>query len=145
MEEKPGRYWGVIGRQHLPLGTGEAREAPFMLPGQPRKRALDRMNRIYRISNGVRKESQRHPVHPVNPVKIPLRFISVIVWRTRCRRSGSFCASQLWSEDFTAKLFCKVEFWLERLPKLIGPSASLSKESQMGRHGGFNRSVALET
>ena len=28
--------------------------------------------------------------------------------------------SQLWSEDFTAKLFCNVEFWLERLPKLIG-------------------------
>ncbi|MGA2540584.1 MAG: hypothetical protein ABSG78_03360, partial [Verrucomicrobiota bacterium] len=75
MEEKPGRYWGVIGRQHLPLGTGEAREAPFMLPGQLRKRVLDRMNRIYRISNGVRKESHRHPVHPVNPVKIPLRFI----------------------------------------------------------------------
>jgi len=28
--------------------------------------------------------------------------------------------SQLWSEDFTAKLFCNVEFWVERLPKLIG-------------------------
>ena len=28
--------------------------------------------------------------------------------------------SQLWSQDFTAKLFCNVEFWLERLPKLIG-------------------------
>ena len=28
--------------------------------------------------------------------------------------------SQLWSEDFTAKLFYNVEFWLERLPKLIG-------------------------
>ena len=28
--------------------------------------------------------------------------------------------SQLWSEDFTAKLFCNVQFRLERLPKLIG-------------------------
>ena len=28
--------------------------------------------------------------------------------------------SQLWTEDFTAKLFCNVEFWIERLPKLIG-------------------------
>jgi len=28
--------------------------------------------------------------------------------------------SQLWSEDFTAKLFCNVEFWIERLAKLIG-------------------------
>jgi hypothetical protein len=27
--------------------------------------------------------------------------------------------SQLWSEDFTAKLFCNVEFWVERLPRLI--------------------------
>jgi len=27
--------------------------------------------------------------------------------------------SQLWSEDFTAKLFCNIEFWHERLPKLI--------------------------
>ena len=27
---------------------------------------------------------------------------------------------QLWSEDFTPKLFCNVEFWLERLAKLIG-------------------------
>jgi hypothetical protein len=91
MEQKPGRYWGVIGREHLPLGTGEAREAPFTLPGQPRTRVLDRMNRIYRISNGVRKESHRHPGHPVNPVKIPLRFISVIVWRTRHRRNGNIC------------------------------------------------------
>jgi hypothetical protein len=29
--------------------------------------------------------------------------------------------SQLWSQEFTAKLFCNVEFWLERLPKLIEP------------------------
>ena len=28
--------------------------------------------------------------------------------------------SQLWSQDFTAKLFCNVELWMERLPKLIG-------------------------
>jgi hypothetical protein len=28
--------------------------------------------------------------------------------------------SLLWSEEFTAKLFCNVEFCLERLPKLIG-------------------------
>jgi hypothetical protein len=26
----------------------------------------------------------------------------------------------LWSQDFTAKSFCNVEFWFERLPKLIG-------------------------
>ena len=27
--------------------------------------------------------------------------------------------SQLWSQEFTAKLFCNVEYWLERMPKLI--------------------------
>jgi hypothetical protein len=30
--------------------------------------------------------------------------------------------SQLWSQEFTAKLFCNVEFWIERLPKLLGAS-----------------------
>jgi hypothetical protein len=44
--------------------------------------------------------------------------------------------SQLWSEDFTAKLFCNVEFWLERLPELIGSCESLSKGSRMVRSGG---------
>jgi hypothetical protein len=36
--------------------------------------------------------------------------------------------SQLWSEDFTAKLFCNVEFWIERLPKLteVQPGFSTS-------------------
>jgi hypothetical protein len=34
--------------------------------------------------------------------------------------------SQLWSQDFTAKLFCNVEFWMERLPKLIGLCESTS-------------------
>ncbi len=28
--------------------------------------------------------------------------------------------SQPWAGDLTAKLVCNVEFWLERLPKLIG-------------------------
>jgi len=28
--------------------------------------------------------------------------------------------SQLWSQEFTAKLFCNVEFWIERLPRLLG-------------------------
>jgi hypothetical protein len=54
--------------------------------------------------------------------------------------------SQLWSEDFTAKLFCNVEFWLERLPKLIGPSESFSEGSRMARSGGiqFDRSACLK-
>ena len=36
------------------------------------------------------------------------------------RVSAFAFASQLWLEDLTAKLFCRVEFWMERLPKLIG-------------------------
>jgi hypothetical protein len=37
--------------------------------------------------------------------------------------------SQLWSQDFTSKLFCNVEFWIDRLPRLIalGLSPRLSK------------------
>ena len=35
--------------------------------------------------------------------------------------------SQLWSEDFTAKLFCTVEFWIEHLPKLIGPQPEFKR------------------
>ena len=40
--------------------------------------------------------------------------------RFRLANTPPVLKSQLWSEDFTAKLFCNVEFWLERLPKLVG-------------------------
>jgi hypothetical protein len=36
--------------------------------------------------------------------------------------------SQLWSQEFTAKLFCNVEFWMERLPRLVGLA-----EGKMGK------------
>ena len=85
LEQKPGRYWGVIGREHLPLGKREDREVSA---SQAVK--LRRVMRRYRLAN-------------TPPEK-----------RKYLRKS------QLWSEDFTAKLFCNVEFWLERLPKLIG-------------------------
>jgi hypothetical protein len=42
--------------------------------------------------------------------------------------------SQLWSEDFTAKLFCNVEFWLERLPKLIEPHPESKRPVGVGRN-----------
>jgi hypothetical protein len=82
----PGRYWGVIGRQHLPLGKREDRE---VRAGEAVK--LRRGMRRYRLAN-------------TPPEK-----------RKYLRKS------QLWSEDFTAKIFCNVEFWIERLPKLICP------------------------
>jgi hypothetical protein len=41
--------------------------------------------------------------------------------------------SQLLSEDFTAKLFCNVEFWLERLPKLIEPQPEFGRAFAVGR------------
>ena len=85
MEEKPGRYWGVIGREHLPLGKREDREVTASEAVK-----LRRVMRRYRLAN-------------MPPEK-----------RKFLRKS------QLWSEDFTAKLFCNVEFWLERLPKLTG-------------------------
>jgi len=33
--------------------------------------------------------------------------------------------SQLWSEEFTAKLFAGVEFWMERIPALLGSAPRL--------------------
>jgi len=38
--------------------------------------------------------------------------------------------SQLWSEDFTAKLFCSVEFWIERLAKVSGSGKTSTKTSR---------------
>jgi hypothetical protein len=41
--------------------------------------------------------------------------------------------SQLWSEDFTANLFCSVEFGLERLPKLIKPQPEFERQVAVRR------------
>jgi hypothetical protein len=43
-------------------------------------------------------------------------------------------ASPLWSENFTAKLFCDVEFWLERLPKLIEAQPEFERPVAVGRN-----------
>ena len=111
MEQKPGRYWGVVGREHLPLGKREDREVTASEAVK-----LRRVMRRYRLAN-------------TPPEK----------WKYVRK-------SQLWSEDFTAKLFCNAEFWLERLPKLIGPSESLSEGSRMARSGGsqFDHSAGLK-
>ena len=53
--------------------------------------------------------------------------------------------SQLWSEDFTAKLFCNVEFWIESLPELISPSEGFIERVANGEDGSqFGRPVALK-
>ena len=41
--------------------------------------------------------------------------------------------SQLWSQEFTAKLFGNIEFWLERLPQLIEPEPELERPVAAGR------------
>jgi hypothetical protein len=95
MEAKPGRYWGVIGRKHLPLGKREDREVSA---SQAVK--LRRAMRRYRVANTPPEKR---------------KFIR---------------KSQLWAQDFTAKLFCNVEFWMERLPKLIGICGNTSNVVQ---------------
>jgi hypothetical protein len=105
MEQKPGRYWGVIGRQNLPLGKREDREvtasqAVNLLPPLKLRRTRRRVMRRYRLANSP-------------PEK-----------RKYLRKS------QLWSQDFTAKLFCNVEFWIERPPKLVGPLENIEIMSQ---------------
>ncbi len=89
MEQDQGRYWGVIGREHLPPGKREDRE----VTASEAVKLLPVMRR-YRVANTLLEK------------------------RKYLRKS------QLWSEDFTSKLFCNVEFWLERLPKLIEPQPS---------------------
>jgi hypothetical protein len=97
MAQKPGRFWGVIGRQHLPLGRREDRE---LSANQAVK--LRRVMRRYRVAN------------------------------TPPEKRKFLRKSQLWSEDFTAKLFCNVEFWLERLPKLIEPQPEFERPVSAG-------------
>jgi len=46
--------------------------------------------------------------------------------------------SQLWSDDFTAKLFCNVEFWLERLPKLIEHQPEFERSVATGKKSRLN-------
>ncbi len=41
--------------------------------------------------------------------------------KTPLEKQKSLRKSQLSPQDFTAKLFCNIEFWIERLPKLIEP------------------------
>jgi hypothetical protein len=60
-------------------------------------------------SNGISGETSLRPY-----ITIPLTDPFTPEKRKYLRKS------QLWSHDFTAKLFCNVEFWLERLPRLIG-------------------------
>jgi hypothetical protein len=97
MEEKPGRYWGVIGREHLPLGKREDREVTASEAVK-----LRRVMRRYRVANTPQEK------------------------RKYLRKS------QLWSEDFTAKLFCNVEFWFERLPKLIEAQPEFGRPVTVG-------------
>ena len=85
MAEKPGRFWGVIGRKYLPLGKREDREVSASQAAK-----LRRVIRRYRVAN------------------------------TPVEKRGFLRKSQLWSIEFTAKLFCNVEFWMERLAKLTG-------------------------
>jgi hypothetical protein len=56
------------------------------------------------------------------------RFIRRYRWANTPPEKRKFLRkSQLWSQDFTTKLFCNVEFWLERLPKLIEPEPEFER------------------
>jgi hypothetical protein len=66
------------------------------------------------------------PANAVAGYSLSWRTRRQVVWRYRLANTPPekrkfLRKSQLWSEDFTAKLFCNVEFWLERLPKMTEP------------------------
>lgn len=81
LENKPGRFWGVIGRSNLKQG--------------------------------------KHEIHPVKPEQ------AFILRRTirRHRRANTPPKRRkfLRSDQFSAKLYCDADFWIARLPALIGP------------------------
>jgi hypothetical protein len=80
LEHKPGRFWGVVNRKHLPFGKREHREFSAADAVQ-----LRRTIRRYRVAN-------------------------------TCPEKRKFLRkSQLWSQEFTAKLFCNVDFWVARV------------------------------
>ena len=97
MEEKPGRYWGVIGREHLP-GIFEQEETE--------------------VTEIFFSRSLFSPCVPVQNCFVMRRYRLA---NTPPEKRKYLRKSQRWSEEFTAKLFCNVEFWLERLAKLISP------------------------
>ena len=85
MAEKPGRFWGVMGRKNLPVGKREDR-----IVSAEEAVKLRRMVRRYRVANTPMEKR---------------RFLR---------------KSQLWSEEFTAKLFCDVESWVRVIMREAG-------------------------
>jgi hypothetical protein len=85
---KPGRFWGVFNRKHLPLGQRQS----YRLT-QKQAVQLRRFIRRYRRANTPPKQR-------------------------RWLRKGS--ASNA-AKGFSVKLYCKADFWIERLPRLLGP------------------------
>jgi len=93
---RPGRFWGVFNRKHLPLGQ----RLSFRLT---EKQAVQLRRFIRRHRRATTKPENR-----------------------RWLRKGS---SSNAANGFTAKHYCHADFWLERLPELIGPlSTELSKD-----------------
>jgi len=88
MEQKPGRYWGVIGRQHLPRIFEQA---------------------VREVTEFFMFRSLFSPCAPVQNCFVMRRYRLA---NTPPEKRKFLRKSQLWSEDFTAKLFCNVEFWL---------------------------------
>ncbi len=68
---------------------------------------------------------ERGDTNSANDAAIPLG-------ENAARKAEISAQSQLWSQDFTAKLFCNVEFWVERLAKLIEPQAEFRKTVAAG-------------
>jgi hypothetical protein len=84
---KPGRFWGVFNRKHLPVG----------------QRLNIRLTEKQAVQ--LRRFIRRHRRATTKPEN------------RRWLRKGS---SSNAAKGFTVKHYCGVDFWLERLPELIG-------------------------
>jgi hypothetical protein len=69
-----------------------------------------------RLPFGNREERE---VSPADAVQLRRTIRRYRVANTRPEKRKFLRKSQLWSQEFTAKLFCDVEFWAERFSKLI--------------------------
>jgi hypothetical protein len=88
--EKPGRFWGVVGRKNLKFGRRDVLEL------------------THEQSVKLRRTMRRYRMAKCPPEK-----------------RGKMRKGQLFAPDYTVKLFATVEFWMERLPALLGTAPRL--------------------
>jgi len=85
---KPGRFWGVFNRKHLPLGQRQT----YRLT---KEQAIQLRRLVRRCRQATMPKKER-----------------------RWLRKGSPSNA---AKGFSVKFYCNADYWIERLPRLLGP------------------------